>query len=167
MKKISEKDLPYQQLIGTTGQACASLEEILKFVHDERSINTVATGGALMLLTVLTPPDWLDEYEDYRASKSKFVKHKNGVPIEIEFITDGPEKREFTKDGKVITSWNFPVRINEGGKIREKISSITSDRLMSLIINEAKKAPLKGRKFTITASGDGLNRVWTMVEVKA
>ncbi|MGD0951043.1 MAG: hypothetical protein ABR985_01385 [Methanotrichaceae archaeon] len=111
--------------------------------------------------------NWFDRYEDERAAMSKYVKHKSGVPIEVEFLSDVPEPREFMKDGKQITSWNFSVKVNEGGKLRDKTESVTSSRLMRLIIEEAKKAPLSGRTFTITAIGDGLQRMWTMTEVKA
>lgn len=110
---------------------------------------------------------WFDDYEDYKASKSKYLKHKSGIPVEVEFLADEPEVREFTKDGKQITSWNFTVKVNEGGKLREKVESVTSTRLMNLIAAESKKASLQGRRFIITASGDGLQRMWTMVEVKA
>ncbi len=108
---------------------------------------------------------WIVGFEDDQASKSKFVKHRSGVPIVVEFLSNEPEKNVFVKDGKEIVSWNFPVKVNESGKLREKTESVTSTRLMRLIIEEAKKAPLKGRTFTITAIGDGLQRMWTMTEV--
>jgi hypothetical protein len=111
-------------------------------------------------------PHWVEEYEEDQASRSKFVKNKPGVPVETEFLSNEPEKKEFTKDGKTITSWNFPVKVMESGKQREKTLSVTSSRLMRLIIEEARKAPLQGRTFIITAIGDGLQRMWTIAEVK-
>jgi hypothetical protein len=83
---------------------------------------------------------WAEEYEDDQASRSKFVKNKSGVPVEMEFLSNEPEKKEFTKEGKTITSWNFPVKVKESGKQREKTLSVTSSRLMRLIIEEAKKS---------------------------
>lgn len=112
------------------------------------------------------PYNWIDKYDEDKASKSKYVRHLSGVPVDEEFLSNEPERRVFTKEGKEITSWNFPVRVNESGKLREKTESITSSRLMNLIIVEAKKASLQGRTFTITAIGDGLQRMWTMTEVK-
>ena len=109
---------------------------------------------------------WIESYKDDRESKSKYVRHLSGVPVDVEFLSNEPERRVFTKEGKEIVSWNFPVRVNESGKLREKTESVTSSRLMNLIIEEAKKAPLQGRTFIITAIGDGLQRMWTMVEVK-
>lgn len=114
----------------------------------------------------MTLSPWIERYEEEIASASRYVKHKSGVPVEVQFLSNEPEEMQFTKDGKQVTSWNFPVRVNEMGKLREKTESVTSSRLMRLIIEEAKKAPLQGRIFTITAIGDGLQRMWTMMEVK-
>lgn len=42
MKDKSLEDLPYQRPIRTVGQACASLEEMPKFVLEEQPVGTAA-----------------------------------------------------------------------------------------------------------------------------
>jgi hypothetical protein len=110
------------------------------------------------------PSSWIEEYE--KSKSSKYLKHLSGIPIEVTFLSNDPEVKEFSKDEKQIKCYEWRGKTVDESGSRETIESVTSSRLVKLIIAEAKKAPLTGRTFTITAIGDGLQRMWTMTEAK-
>lgn len=112
----------------------------------------------------MSQEDWKDDVDDWLSSSK--VKHPSGVPVKVTFLDSNPMKRIFTKDGKEITCFDWVVQVEESGKPRKKIESVSSKRLLALIRKAADERPLKGRTFVIIAIGDGILRTWTLDEVK-
>lgn len=115
----------------------------------------------LLVLATFVDPSWWDDAE------SKYVRFSSGVPIEVTFKTEEPEKKMLTtKDGKQIPSYQWRVTIKDGGRIKEKILAVASRRLLQALMAENKKAPLLNRSLIVTAIGEGVQRIWTISEAK-
>ena len=95
------------------------------------------------------------------AESSDYIKFKDGQKIRITFL-DEPEVGEFTgKDGKTKPSFDFPVEV-EG---QEKTWSITSKKLLDLVLEEHEEQDIIGRTFDISCKGEGFDRRYRMKEV--
>jgi len=104
--------------------------------------------------------DWRKAAKDVVES-SDYIKFKDGQKQRITFL-DAPEVGEFTgKDGKTKPSFDFPVEVDG----EEKTWSITSKKLLDLILEEDDDNPIEGRTFDITCKGEGFDRRYRMKEV--
>lgn len=114
---------------------------------------------------------WADRAEEEFAGE--FVKFKDGVRRKIIF-SDPPEYREFkAKDGKTKPSFDFVVNVDG----EEKTLSVTSKRLMEILLSENKDAKqdayvededdwyLRDKAYWITAVGEGFDRQWRFKEI--
>jgi len=92
---------------------------------------------------------------------SDYIKFKDGQKQRITFL-DAPEVGEFTgKDGKTKPSFDFPVEVDG----EEKTWSVTSKKLLDLILEEDDDNPIEGRTFDISCKGEGFDRRYRMKEV--
>lgn len=114
---------------------------------------------------------WATQAEEEFAGE--FVKFKDGVRRKIIF-SDPPEYREFkAKDGKTKPSFDFVVSADG----EEKTLSVTSKRLMEILLSENKDAKqdadvededdwyLRDKAYWITAVGEGFDRQWRFKEI--
>ena len=114
---------------------------------------------------------WADQAAEEFAGE--FVKFKDGVKRKIVF-SDPPEYREFkAKDGKTKPSFDFVVSADG----EEKTLSVTSKRLMEILLSENKDAKedaseededdwyLRDKSYWITAVGEGFDRQWRFKEI--
>jgi hypothetical protein len=114
---------------------------------------------------------WADQAAEEFAGE--YVKFKDGVRRKIIF-SDPPEYREFkAKDGKSKPSFDFMVNVDG----EDKTMSVTSKRLMDLLLSENKDARenadckdeddwyLRGKAYWVTAVGEGFDRQWRFKEI--
>ena len=107
------------------------------------------------------------EYNQEQAKRAErqeeftnMIKLKSGNEYEITFLEDSFERRLFEYKGQEIESYEFKVRYNN----EEKILPITSHKLMNtLIIMRDKYESLKDKTFEIIASGEGLDKTFTVI----
>lgn len=95
------------------------------------------------------------------AFSGPYVKFANGTECIVQFIKE-PYERNFTINGKEKISYEFTVKINEV----EKTMSVTSRRLMDMLIAEERRRSLIGRTLRIKAIGNGTARYWEVEGVK-
>lgn len=104
--------------------------------------------------------DWKDKA---REGGGKYLKFKNGMQYDMEFI-DGPREHAFTNEaGKDVTSMEWDVDV-EGD---EKILSVSSRRLLQLLADEDDDEELIGSVLRIKAIGDGFERQWRVKRIHA
>jgi hypothetical protein len=91
-----------------------------------------------------------------------YCKINSGESKEVTFLDNDPtDKTSFIKGREVIS---IEFQVDCGG--RDMTLSVTSKGLLRQIRDAAMIASLRGRTFTISASGDGMQKRYTMLEVK-
>jgi len=113
----------------------------------------------------MIPSNWHDLVE--QMVEPRYIKFVSGVPVVLTILSEEPRRRMMTeKDGtqKPLFEWN--VSINDGGRVRKKVLSVGSKRLLRGLAEQDETDPLMGRTLSITAIGDGFQRVWSISEVQ-
>ena len=96
------------------------------------------------------------DWKTYGREGSTYLKFQDGEEKDLQFVA-GPEEHTFkAKDGSTVTAFEWAVLVDEG----EKILSVSSKRLLSVLADEDDDEPLIGRGLRIKAMGGGYNRQW-------
>lgn len=99
--------------------------------------------------------------------ESRYIKFVSGTPVVMTFLSEEPlRKIMMEKDGTQKTLFEWKVSVNDGGRVKEKTLGVGSKRLLRALVDREKKAPLFGRTLSVTAIGDGFQRVWSISEVR-
>lgn len=92
----------------------------------------------------------------------EYVNFKDGKIHRIQFVGN-PIRETFRPAGedKNVLSYSFPVM--EGGEAI--FASVTSKRLMKILIELQREGKLMGKTYDITPVGEGMGKQWIVQEV--